>query len=69
MINDDIERSLLFKEGFITFPKGKEHVTLCRTTEEALDFGQEVEAGVRGNKAEPLLGFPQERQGRARETL
>lgn len=56
------------KDLLLTFSKRKGHITSRRTTEEALDFGQEVEAGVRGNKAEPLLGFPQERQGKARET-
>lgn len=48
----------------LTFSKRRGHVTSGRVTEEALDFGQEAEAGVeRNTRAELYWGF--HREGKA----
>ena len=49
-----------------TVSKRREHVMPCKATEGAPGLGLEAEAGVSGKPGpEPLLEFPQERQGRA----
>ena len=63
------ERSMPLKEKFnVTYnsPRNERHDSLCRATEETIDFSQETGAGVRGAlKPQPLLGFLWERQSRA----
>ena len=72
-LSDDRERLTPLEEHFLlpAFPERRGHARPYRATERGTSIlWRQKEEGASGKlEPEPLLGFPQGRQGRARETV